>query len=423
MKELNNIKKDNASNCEKFCKSVSQFCEEWREEGRKKLEAKIQEEIEESEKGLGGCKQRWNKDYHTLLGTITVKRRAYDINGAKVCLADKIVGLPENKWLPIVDELRTALGVTTDFDNSANLLKKTTGIDISDHGLANGVEKIGEEMYEKNLKEKPCEIAPLDNIVSRNIKKTESTRKPIVYLGVDGILVPLNQQQGYKEAKVGVIFWEDNRIKISPKRTEIRKREYVATMNSREIFEELVFKKYTEVVGMTACTTIILGDGAHWIWDMAKIFFPDAVQILDFFHVSEYVWAVVRELYPDKEKEQKKWVRIQLKRLKKSKWKDVINSLRFYENHKSAKLKEAIDKLKTYLNNNFQRIDYKTYIQKGYMIGSGVVESSNKRIVTQRLKQSGMHWSKKGANSVMTLRACYLGSSNKWDTFWKERAA
>ena len=56
------------------------------------------------------------------------------------------------------------------------------------------------------------------------------------------------------------------------------------------------------------------------------------------------------------------------------------------------------------------------------MIGSGVVESSNRRVVTQRLKQAGMHWSKLGAEGVMALRAVYLSSSNRWSNFWQARS-
>ncbi len=86
-------------------------------------------------------------------------------------------------------------------------------------------------------------------------------------------------------------------------------------------------------------------------------------------------------------------------------------------------MKEAVKALKSYLKNNSNRIDYKTYLEKGLMIGYGVIESSNKKVVGQRLKQAGMFWSKLGANSVMTLRACYLSSSKNWKNFWKQQIA
>ena len=75
-----------------------------------------------------------------------------------------------------------------------------------------------------------------------------------------------------------------------------------------------------------------------------------------------------------------------------------------------------------YLTNNQSRIDYQAYLKAGLMIGSGVVESSNRRVVTQRLKQAGMHWSKTGAEGVMALRAAYLSNSNRWTSFWSQRS-
>jgi acetylornithine/succinyldiaminopimelate/putrescine aminotransferase len=83
---------------------------------------------------------------------------------------------------------------------------------------------------------------------------------------------------------------------------------------------------------------------------------------------------------------------------------------------------ESIERLVSYLSNNQHRIDYQRYRQQGLMIGSGVVESSNRRIVTVRLKQSGMFWSKFGAEAVMNLRACYLSSSTRWQDFWRDIA-
>lgn len=85
----------------------------------------------------------------------------------------------------------------------------------------------------------------------------------------------------------------------------------------------------------------------------------------------------------------------------------MIESLRFVRK-KAAK--EAAKTLMRYLENNAQRIDYKHYLELGLMIGSGVVESSNRRVVTQRLKQSGMHWSNYGANAVIALLCPWVQS-------------
>lgn len=229
----------------------------------------------------------------------------------------------------------------------------------------------------------------------------------------------LNQKQGYKEAKVGVIFWKKDHQKQN-KRGVVRHREYLATLRSRDEFREKIEELYQQVIGEKTIKTVVMGDGAHWIWDMAKKQFPGAIEILDFYHLSEYVWDVGKAAFPRSEKKQKEWVNKQQQLLKKSQWKNVINSC-YQLKRKNKDLRRAITDLERYLTNNQNRIDYHSYLKLGLMIGSGVVESSNRRVVTQRLKQAGMHWSLSGAEGVMALRAAYLSNSNRWLNFWQHK--
>jgi hypothetical protein len=151
---------------------------------------------------------------------------------------------------------------------------------------------------------------------------------------------------------------------------------------------------------------------------MASEQFPNSIEILDFYHLSEYVWKVAKATFPKQEETQKNWVKIQLELLKESQWKTVIRNSDQLKK-RSKNFREAREDLERYLNNNSTRIDYKLYIKLGLMIGSGVVESSNRRVVTQRLKQAGMHWSQEGAEGVMALRAAYLSHSSRWQNFWQ----
>jgi hypothetical protein len=57
------------------------------------------------------------------------------------------------------------------------------------------------------------------------------------------------------------------------------------------------------------------------------------------------------------------------------------------------------------LENNRSKVDYPEYKKSGFFVGSGAIESANKTILQRRLKQSGMRWSVKGAQFVLTLRA------------------
>jgi len=61
-----------------------------------------------------------------------------------------------------------------------------------------------------------------------------------------------------------------------------------------------------------------------------------------------------------------------------------------------------------YFQDNRLRIRYGAFRRKGYFIGSGVVESGCKRIVTQRLKRPGARWLRNHAHLMAQLRAAYL---------------
>ncbi|MEM6437402.1 MAG: hypothetical protein AAF773_26630, partial [Cyanobacteria bacterium P01_D01_bin.115] len=71
---------------------------------------------------------------------------------------------------------------------------------------------------------------------------------------------------------------------------------------------------------------VFLGDGAAWLWLMASLLFPDAIEILDFFHVSEYLWEVARAAFAKDTDAQKQWVAAQQEALKRSQWNRVVRA-------------------------------------------------------------------------------------------------
>lgn len=417
MNILNRIVENNSSIWENFNDFSEKFFNKKKEENRKEFESLVQSRINDVENGQKGCVKITIRNYYTMFGKITLKIRCYKIDGQLKYLADEKLKLPSEKWLSKPKEILCTLGITSEFSNANRIFEEITGIKISDRGFANIVEETGEKMYEQFDLKEPSELNLTDSVLTAEVRK--NVIKPRYYLEVDGTMVGLKGGK-FKEAKVGVIFSESEHFSLSEKRNYIREKEYVATMNSRQKFIDLMYLNYCEKVGNFKHELVILGDGAKWIWSMADKLYPNAIQILDFFHVSEYVWKVAKEAFPDNQKLQKEWVDVQLELLKNSEF-EKIELDKF--NINTAELKKAVKDLKTYLKNNKNRIDYKTYLEKGLMIGSGVIESSNKKVVGQRLKQSGMFWSKMGANSIMTLRACFLSSSKNWKNFWKQDAA
>lgn len=391
---------------------LEEFEQAWREMGRTIVQTQLQMKIEQIESHYSGARQKRQRQYQTSLGAIALTRRVYGSKGG-VCRVDEVLGLPSDGWMPNVKELATALSVSSEFANANRILQRWSGVKVSERTLANHVESYGEQLAATLETEVPA-VCPIVSSVSASA--CPAAERPVFYIGADGIHVPM-QEGGTSEAKVGVMFWQDQHWQVCDSRAVVRQRHYVATLETAEGFRAELNHHYAQIVQQRPHQVVVLGDGAAWIWLMANLLFPDAIQILDFFHLSEYVWEVARAAFPDQADVQQQWVEAQQHALKQSQSAEVVAAVQRLP-PSSPGLKQAIDRLLSYLHHNQNRIDYQRYLQLGLMIGSGVVESTNRRIVTQRLKQSGMFWSKRGAQAVMSLRACYLSASNRWHDFW-----
>jgi hypothetical protein len=168
---------------------------------------------------------------------------------------------------------------------------------------------------------------------------------------------------------------------------------------------------------------VVLGDGAHWIWTLAEHLFPDRVEILDWYHADEHISKLARVLYGDGTVRAKQWREVQLDRLMEDEVDKVIQGLGFLQRgQRSAEKRKEIDELKGYLENNRQRMLYKSFRDSGYDIGSGAVESAVNHVVQQRMKRSGMRWRARGADAMLALRSIYR-STGAWDAYWAYRTA
>lgn len=90
-----------------------------------------------------------------------------------------------------------------------------------------------------------------------------------------------------------------------------------------------------------------------------------------------------------------------------------------------ARLKETF-KQKTekeihYLKKNAEYIRYAQFRAQGLFVGSGVVEAGCKTLIGQRLKQSGMEWSVRGANAIISLRSILM--PGRFENHWESRVA
>jgi hypothetical protein len=180
-------------------------------------------------------------------------------------------------------------------------------------------------------------------------------------------------------------------------------------------FGELLWATGCQRQAQLAQELIFLGDGAEWIWNLAQEHYPEAVQIVDWFHATEYIAPVATAAFAT-EAPQQVWIKQVRTDLWEGDLEAVIAAFDRFTTHQRAA--EAATKAVTYFTNNRHRMDYPTYRAKGWQIGSGPVESACKRVVGQRLKGAGMRWGANGAEAVCRLRALFLSETGPWDAFW-----
>lgn len=247
--------------------------------------------------------------------------------------------------------------------------------------------------------------------------KYEQTASGVVYIQTDGAALNtrLKDESGssWRENKLGEIFtskdiryWTNHK---GERQHQILRKEYTSFVGSAG-----EFKKH-----LLACAlrngyghfkeTVVLSDGATWIRNMVEELFPDAQQILDYFHLCENVHTYAKALFNMDASKYVPWAKRICAHLKLSQYKLVLQEL---EPTKDVKPDGCHVNLYGYISNNIKNIDYALYEKKGYFIGSGAIESGNKLILQDRLKRAGMRWNTTTAQAMLTLKT--KAESNIW---------
>lgn len=138
-----------------------------------------------------------------------------------------------------------------------------------------------------------------------------------------------------------------------------------------------------------AKTVVFLGDGAVWVWKLARLNFPGAVCILDFYHACEHLTLLSAALYGEGTALARRRYHLWKKWLLKDKVAELIQQAKQDLPQQAAAHKLAQLQV-NYLERNRSKMLYRTFRTAGYFIGSGVVEAGCKVVVGHRLKHSGM---------------------------------
>ncbi len=168
---------------------------------------------------------------------------------------------------------------------------------------------------------------------------------------------------------------------------------------------------------------LVIADGAKDNWRFLKK--HTTQQLLDFFHVTEYLGKVVYTAYPQKtgQPKRKQWLAQRCTELKHEPGtvEDLIKEMDKFSAKRSLSktVQEDLGKALTYFKNHRTLMNYPLHIKQKLPIGSGVTEAACKTLVKQRLCCSGMRWKKQGAQMILALRGL-VQSGSRWSQFWNK---
>jgi hypothetical protein len=358
----------------------------------------------------------------TLFGTIELKRRYFHHAESRSGRAplDLTLDLSE-QHTPAVAKLicQASANAGDSFHDAAAIFTVFTGLQPDARSFHRLINRLTPEL-----------IAALPGLAP-----SASTKPiPILYIENDGTGVPSRPEEltGRKgkqpdggartrEAKLGCVFTQTTTDEDGEPMRDPDSTSYVGTMGDcRASGEQLRAEAIRRGLAL-ARIVIFLGDGAAWIWENARLFFPTAIQILDFYHAVEHLGALARALFGDGEfgaAQQRVWAS-ELKRSDVQGILDQATRLLAASPDIDGQRQETARREIAYFTTHIERTRYGSFRQQGYFIGSGVIEAGCKAVIGRRLKQSGMFWGEAGAENILQLR-CLLKSPH-FQAAWQAR--
>lgn len=362
----------------------------------------------------------------TVLGWISIRRSRFECPdcGKSRYPADEALGVVRTGFSPGLRRLMSRAGSKEAFKEGRDDLKVYAGITVTAKDVERVAEDVGRRVdeWERNEREK---------LVSNLGPSTRDKDIPLLYVSYDGTGLPMvpwevagrkgKQADGSsrtREAKLGCIFTQTT---TDEKGRPLRDEESTTFVGAIENAESFGWQIYGEAINRgleRAAKVVVIGDGAHWIWNLAETHFGGAIQIVDLYHARQHLYELVNILVAENEKAtyQISW----LTALDEGNVEKIISQANTLLPKTGKRRKEALKEI-GYFKNNSHRMKYAELRKQNLFIGSGVVEAGCKTIIGKRLKQSGMEWTVRGANSIISLRCAHL--SNRLEDFWAQQAS
>lgn len=333
---------------------------------------------------------------------------------------DEQLGVRERKLSEGVARLATWLSGLLPFREASEVLRKVGGIEVSYSSVWREAQVRGEQIREA---EAPSNVEVVELEEEPLATATEQRAAKRMGSGLDGGMMYI-KGEGWKEVKVGVIFDVAHKKRLDERSKELVEvghavnNSYVAHLGGPEMLGALLWKEARRRRWEKAAETVVLGDGAPWIWNLVSTHFYDSVQIVDWYHGTEHLAAASQLLHEQDPQEAHRWSERWETRLYQGDAEQLAEYLTQAAARKMTTQPEKAEALQTeagYFLNNQRRMQYMQMREDGWPIGSGMAESGCKQF-KHRFAGPGMRWSRSGAERLIPIRAAIM--SERFDAVW-----
>ena len=325
---------------------------------------------------------------------------------------------------PGVRRMLAVVGQAAPFDQGREQMKLLAGLEVTTKAVERTAEAVGEDIGGR-------EGEQIQQAVQLNLPVVVGEPIPILYVQMDGTGVPVTKAERgegklegeparTREVKLGCVFTQTTYDQRGYAMRDPDSTTYTGAIETAEEFGKRLYAEACHRGWSRAKKRVIMGDGAEWIWNLADLHFPGALQIVDLFHARQHLWDLARLLYPSDDARQKQWIMRHQSKLDEGKIEKLVGYLCSLE-ASSPELAETIRKAADYFEKNAERMRYPEFRRQHLFVGSGVIEAGCKTVIATRLKQSGMFWTVRGANAIIALRCCRL--SGRFEDYWEARRA
>jgi hypothetical protein len=308
-------------------------------------------------------------------------------------------------------------GSSGSFAKAEETLRRIGRLVVSDSSVWRRVERWGQQFQGLEAAAINQGSQPIGN---EEIQQKASRPAGRMGVAMDGATVYI-RSEGWKELKVGCAF----DVAVKPTKDKATGRwldkphavnnRYVAHLGGPERFGQMVWATARQQGWFAAPKTVVLGDGAVWIWNLAGHHFVGSRQVVDWYHATEHLAHAAHLLHPDNPAVRTVWYEQQKDVLFDGHAPQLVQHLLSAAANKPASLAESLYTQAGYFHHNQERMAYAALQAAGYPIGSGTVESGCKQFKA-RFDGPGMRWSRPGAERLLPVRAAVM--SDCFDATW-----